>query len=252
MKNTVYLFCVFIWSSMTLHATEDLKELFVKGNNAYKEAAYDSALNYYLQIDSAGYNSWELHYNAGNACFKTGFIAHAILHYEKALRLTPGNEDVIHNLKFAEQTTVDDITRMPQLFYERWWQNVLTLFSAGNWFVISAVFFTFMCAGLFLYFTNMNGLKIAGYYITSVAALFCLFTLFVTFAANNRLSAQNEAVVMASTVKVKSEPSASGKTLFVIHSGLKVMVRTQEADMFEIQLPDGRVGWIEKKEVVVI
>lgn len=252
MKKVAFLFCMYMLSAAPLHAVDALQELFTKGNNAYKESAYDSALSYYLQIDSAGYTGWELHYNAGNAYFKTGQIAHAVLHYEKALRLSPGNKDVLHNLKFAEQSTVDDITRMPQLFYEKWWQNLLTLFTATTWFVISAVFFIFTCAGVFVYFTNLNGLKLAGYYLTAAGAIFCLFTILITYSAHSRLTAQNEGVIMTSTVKVKSEPSATGKTLFVIHSGLKVLVRTEEEGMAEIQLPDGRVGWIENKELTRI
>lgn len=249
MKKAAYILCILLIASGFLRAQNDPQILFVKGNNAYKEAAYDTALNYYLQADSAGFTSWMLHYNTGNAYFKTGNSARAILHYEKALRLSPGNKDVIHNLKFAEKTTVDDITAMPKFFYENVWNTLLTVFSSSTWFIITSAFFWLFCLGMVLFVTNFNGLKIAGYYLIPAAAVLCALSFTITYAADHRLQADHEAVIMDSTVKVKSEPSSTGKTLFVIHSGLKVLVRTEEAEMVEIQLPDGRVGWIESSQL---
>lgn len=249
MKKTAFLFILAVAFVTGLKAESHPSALFDQGNEAYKNASYDTALALYLQADSAGYTSWQLHYNIGNAYFKTGQIPFAILHYEKSLKLSPGNKDVIHNLKFAEQSTVDDITAMPKLFYEDFFNRLINAFSSYTWFIIAALFFVVLCASVVLFLTNFNGLKALGYYIFPVALFLFVITFAVAYVADYRLQTQNEGVIIESTVRVKSEPSATSKTLFVIHGGLKVEIRTTTDDMHEIQIPDGRVGWIEKQKL---
>jgi SH3-like domain-containing protein len=52
---------------------------------------------------------------------------------------------------------------------------------------------------------------------------------------------------MAPAVTVRSTPTQSGTDLFLIHEGTKVEIRDNSiSDWAEIQIADGKVGWVEK------
>ena len=58
----------------------------------------------------------DLLYNAGNAFFKSGDNASAILFYERAKLLAPADEDIDYNLQIARSRITDRIESVPQLF----------------------------------------------------------------------------------------------------------------------------------------
>lgn len=58
---------------------------------------------------------------------------------------------------------------------------------------------------------------------------------------------------MESSVTVRSTPTKSGTDLFVIHEGTRVEVRDNSMrDWAEVQIADGKVGWIEKSSYEAI
>ena len=57
---------------------------------------------------------------------------------------------------------------------------------------------------------------------------------------------------MTPSVSVKSAPLNSGKDLFIIHQGLKVMVLDSENGWLKICLPDDKQGWIPGEMAEVI
>ena len=60
-------------------------------------------------------------------------------------------------------------------------------------------------------------------------------------------------IVMAPAVTVKSTPTESGSDLFVIHEGTRVEIRDSSMkDWFEIQIADGKIGWIPKNSLELI
>ena len=111
------------WAFLTLLATVWLTlpapplaaqdEILAAANQAYQEGAYQDAIEAYSAVQSGGYNSPGLEYNLGNAWFKSGNLARAILHWERALALAPGDDDTIANLELARSITVDAVEPLP-------------------------------------------------------------------------------------------------------------------------------------------
>ena len=85
-----------------------LTSLFAEANAQYAEGNYIEAANRYEQI-LAEQPAAEVYYNLGNAYFKQGELAQAILAYERALRLQPSFDDAKHNLQYAQAQIVDNI-----------------------------------------------------------------------------------------------------------------------------------------------
>jgi len=77
--------------------------LFDSGNKFYQEKEYSKAIDSYTQLIDDDIESAPLYFNLGNAYFKNGDLGHAVLFYMKAKRLAPTDEDIIHNLEFAQR-----------------------------------------------------------------------------------------------------------------------------------------------------
>ena len=58
---------------------------------------------------------------------------------------------------------------------------------------------------------------------------------------------------MAPVVSVKSSPSAETSTdLFILHEGTKVVILDEVGDWRNIELADGRQGWMLSRDMEII
>ena len=97
-----YLFVTAILLATGLHATAQTPEqLWESANTAYINENYQEAVKDYESIRAQGYESDQLYLNLGNAYFKRGMTGKAIVNYNRALRLSPSDEDVLYNLGIA-------------------------------------------------------------------------------------------------------------------------------------------------------
>ena len=61
------------------------------------------------------------------------------------------------------------------------------------------------------------------------------------------------AIVMSPVTSVKSSPSEEvSKDLFILHEGTKVTILDAVGDWRNIELADGRQGWIHTEDIEVI
>ena len=74
---------------------------------AYTKEDYGKAIELYEGLLKTHGESAEIYYNLGNAYYKENKIAPAILNYERALLLDPGDGDIRFNLQLARQKSVD-------------------------------------------------------------------------------------------------------------------------------------------------
>ena len=81
----------------------------------YEKRNYQQAIKDYEELLQNGV-SYEVYYNLGNAYYRLDNIPRAILSYERALRLSPNDEDVRVNLKMAQSKTIDKIIPEPKIF----------------------------------------------------------------------------------------------------------------------------------------
>ncbi len=64
------------------------------------------------------------------------------------------------------------------------------------------------------------------------------------FNKKNELLNRNNAIVLTPSVTVRSTPSESGTSLFILHEGRKVEIKDNSMrEWKEIRLEDGKVGW---------
>jgi len=245
------IFVLFFLVAINVYAQSD--SLFNAANEAYKQKKYEKAIELYSDLVSAGYQSASLYYNLGNAYFKNNQLSKSILWYERALRLEPSNEDIIHNIAFANKQIVDEMDVLPEFFLKRWIKSFYNIMSSTGWAITSVVFslllFSFLAV---LLLTSHAKRRVAIFFSTIILALLMLTSITFAIIQKNNSLRKNEAVVTHLSVTVKSMPDQAGTDLFTIHEGLKVTIVDKVGDWIEVLFPDGNKGWIQQTSVEVI
>ena len=242
----VLLFCVSFISAYAQEA--DIRE----AETAYAAEQYDKAIELFESVIKSYGDSYELYYNLGNSYYKDGKIAHAILNYERALLIKPGDSDIRFNLELAKQQT-DKIEPLQDFFLKEWFRSVQNLIGVDSWATIGIVCFVLFIGCLVLYFfSKWMRIKKIGFYLGILLFTIVIFANIFAYNQKNELLNRNGAIVFAPTVTVKSSPDDSGTDLFVLHEGIKVYIRGSIGDWKEIMLEDGNVGWINKKDITII
>ena len=247
-KVTYYLLWlpVFMWSALFANN----QEIWDLANEAYANQNFEEAIEYYQSLEEEGMVSANLYYNLGNSFFKTGKIGKSILYYEKALKITPNNEDVLHNLEFANQLTVDNVEAVPALFFVEWWKSLTALFNSNKWASLSLTFWWmgFLLLAIYFLWIRKKWLSIPAYALL-VAAIFSFIF------SNSRYQqeySENFAIMVKNSAQIKNAPDKNSSNQFVIHEGIKVEITDAVNEWAKIKLEDGKVGWIEIEKLKVI
>lgn len=233
-----------------LHSFQDPEAAFNEANLLYLDKKYEEAVSIYEQIIESGYHSAELYYNLGNAYYRSGKIPSAILNYERAALLDPGNEDILFNLDIANMFIRDRIEALPVFFLNRWWKEARNIFSEDGWAVLSIVTFILSLgmAGIFLVSSSVAIKKLL--FIMSLAAfMFSLLSFSLGMGQRNYRKNYNAAIVFSPVVTVKSSPDINSTDLFIIHEGTKVRIGESIGEWHSVRLPDGNKGWLHDDAV---
>ena len=226
-------------------------EWFDQGNTAYNSGDYGNAVELYQKILDSGMESVPVYYNMGNAYYKMREYPMAIYCYEKALKLDPSNEEVQTNLEIANLAIVDKIEPVPQSFIVRWWRSLRAMCSSDLWAWCSVGAFALLLICAFLFFRSRRvGLRKLGFFMGLIFLI--VFALSVVFAAQLRHAAttQDQAIIMTSTVTVKSSPAEASVDLFVLHEGAKVTILESSNGWNKIRIANGSVGWLEADDML--
>ena len=151
MRKFVALFIILIYNGFVFGND------FQEGNEAYNNKDFKTAIKLYENCVNQGVANPILFFNLGNAYFKNENLGKAILWYERALRLEPNNEDIIHNLAFANTQIVDKVNN-DVFWIEQFFNKILFLFSTRSWAFLSIifVFLTCFCIAIYLLLNNLK------------------------------------------------------------------------------------------------
>jgi len=234
-------------------AQESVDDLWAMAADYYAEGDYVNALNFYLMIEGEQKVSPDLYYNIANSYFKSGDNSHAILYYEKTLKLDPSHADAAHNLTIAQRFTLDKIDILPELILLTWVRKVKYLFSADVWAWI-AVALTFAVAMLMLGFRFSSSLRRrkTSFVLACVVFLFAIISFAFSISEKNDAIREESAIVMSPVASVKSSPGEAGNSIFVLHEGTKVNLLDELGEWTRIELSDGRQGWIAAGSIIKI
>ena len=222
---------------------------FAAANQLYAKGNYSQAAQAYNQLLAQGYQSAALYYNLGNAYYKQGQIAPALLNYQKARKLWPADADINFNIQFVNQKTTDRVDEVPPFFLTKWWHGYLLLLSAQTLAVLSVIWLLLGFALLSVYLLAQTvAIKKYSFYVALALLLLGFGAVFTAGRQQAYFNSHKQAIVFAGAATAKSAPDASAKNLFVIHEGALVNVLENDNDWLKIQLPNGSEGWIKQTE----
>ena len=253
MKTIQYTFLFFSLMSFLTVATcfgnED-EMLLHRADSAYQQENYAAAISLYEQVADNGNEGSILFYNLGNAYYKSGDNAKALLWYERALKLDPSDEDIRHNIAFVNQKIIDKIDAVPETLFAQWWQKVTNLLNERQWAVLSIIgsFLLFLSIGAYL-FARSGGVRTTGFVTFWISIIVIVFSVIFAHRQKEKAIHHTEAIVMDLVVDAKNAPNAAGKNLFVIHEGLKVQITNEMNGWVGIRLPNGEKGWIAQNSI---
>jgi len=230
-----------------------VEQVWDTANTAYINSDYHRAIEAYRQLLLRGYASDKLYYNLANACFKVGRHGEAILNYNRALRLAPGDADIRYNLEVANTFAKDKIAVVPEFFLKSWVRSVRSMLGCTAWSIVSLAALALMFALVLLYLlAGRLAWRKAGFYGTLAMLAVCIASASFALTERRELLDSSEAIVMRSSVSVKSSPDKSSTDLFVLHEGTKVRTVSELGDWREIVIADGKKGWVEARTIETI
>ena len=246
-KVSGFSFVLMILMLMPLSANAITKQ---NADDEYAKGNYQQAIKDYQEILKAGASS-EIYYNLGNAYYRTDNITQALLAYERALQLSPGDNDIRFNLQYARSKTIDKITPETEMFFVTWYHSLVNFTSVDRWAntAIVSIVMALLLILVFLFAPQMWARK-SGFYGSAVFLLLFAFANLFAFQQKHELETKQGAIVIAPTVNVKKTPAASGTDVFVIHEGTRVDITDRGMKQWRgIKLADGREGWLKTSQI---
>lgn len=242
-----FSFVLMILMLMPLSANAITKQ---NADDEYAKGNYQQAIKDYQEILKTGVSS-EIYYNLGNAYYRTDNITQALLAYERALQLSPGDNDIRFNLQYARSKTIDKITPETEMFFVTWYHSLVNFTSVDRWAntAIVSIVMALLLILVFLFAPQMGARK-SGFYGSAAFLLLFAFANLFAFQQKHELETKQGAIVIAPTVNVKKTPAASGTDVFVIHEGTRVDITDRGMKQWRgIKLADGREGWLKTSQI---
>ncbi|MBO5310967.1 MAG: BatD family protein [Bacteroidales bacterium] len=242
------------FGNLTMAQDAYVDSLWNSANQAYVEGRWGDAVTDYELISGMGLESAALYCNTGDAYFKEGNVPMAILFYERALKLDPSYSDARYNLELMNSMIQDRIDPVPDFILKVWAKDICYIMDSDAWAVCFLVLLalTLGLVLLFLLAPTAAGRR-TGFFTGIVTLLLAVASLSFSIWQKNDYMSADEAIVMRPVTSVKSSPSAeASKDLFILHEGTKVTILDSVGSWNNIELADGRQGWIPSADIETI
>ena len=234
----------FSLASLTSAWASQGEDKFALGNEAYAEGKYDEALSFYKgAIKQKGYSA-SLLYNMGNAYYQKKDVGQAILHYERALYLYPGNADIQANLSLARKDFGLIAEPVPD------WQRFFNMLNLNWWAILASGAF-----GVFSLIYLLRGirpgiLKGAPFRILTTVCLLCFMAGGTGVAMQYRNISRG--VVTKDDARLLVSPFDSASSSASIKDGKIVRIAKTYRGYLLVEGSNGKSGWIKKDVVELV
>lgn len=221
---------------------------FLDGIKHYEAGEYGKAVLAFETVASSGIRNGKLYFNLANAYLKDNRLGPAILWYERAHTLIPGDPDLQFNLDYARSLLKDESGTFssPVVQVIFFWKDLLRA-STWQWLgIITGVLFWCLLAAV--WFFKKSALKPFVYGFLSLALLSSGTAVY----RSNVSVIHPRAVILDKAVSVRSGFSAGTTELFVLHEGTLVAVEKQDDGFLKIRYAEDKIGWVSESMAEII
>lgn len=245
LHSTAMTLAVMLWLPAALSA-QSLDRSYSTGMEAYDRGQWELAIQEFEAILKTGTQSEAIYYNLGNAYYRAENIAGAVWAYERALQLDPGDGDARHNLALARLRVKD---RIPEPEYPA----IVTLYRSfrggltpRQW-ALRISWLLVIAAGL------SASAKLMDWRSSRALAnvLLLVVALLALVAADSIQTSRQtrDGIIYIGPATAYSAPSERSTALFQLHAGAKVAITGEGSGWLQIELLDGRSGWIDRDQL---
>ncbi len=240
---------LFILFTFQFGLSQDIESLFEKANQAYQKENYQEALQTYQQLIDANKQSSELYYNIANAAFQNKEIGKAILYFEKAKLLAPGDQRINHNLNIARNQVDTEIIEIPDFVLVRWWRSMANFLSPIVWICAQLVCLMVILWGMYNWRLVQNVIMRKKGLLAIVVST-CLLILFLLLGRTAHYLEHNtiEGIVM-DNAKLKVAPDNRSDDVQSLSEGVKIKVLDAIDDWYKVRLVNKEIGWLPIKDI---
>ena len=220
--------------------------LFEQANILSTKGEYEQAIEQYSDIIRQYGVSASLLYNLANTYTAAGQVGPAVLNYERALHLAPGDADIRGNL--AQVRKDAGLYREEQTFHRR----LVELLGADQWLMVAGC--AFFCFGISaLPATLVAEKKKKGpslhWWVMISALLIILLTLPPAFF---RYQDWRIGVVLAEDAHLLISPFADAAPAGDIKPGRSVRPEREHGDYVFVRTDNGKSGWLDRKSFTLV
>jgi tetratricopeptide (TPR) repeat protein len=253
MSARAWIVALTLWLSIAglsrVASADLLDEAWKRGNAAHLKGDYAAAAAAYEQLDRQHVVSADLYYNMGVTYFRQNQLGKAIWAFERALVVSPEDEDARFNLeqarKLADQRAHDKLEGAER---EPWSTRIVTYLSPST----EVWLFCGLYLGCFaLLFVRQRMARDSRVAVTTGAAVLGTTALLAGLLVLGRINLDRipYAIVLPDTVSVKEGSDVSFRTSFEIHGGLRVRVLDREQDWMRVRLANGLEGFVRSEDL---
>ncbi|MBO7146576.1 MAG: BatD family protein [Lentisphaeria bacterium] len=214
--------------------------------NAYDSGKFEKAFQYYSGKFNPGAPSADLLYNMGNCLYKMGRYPAALICYERALRLSPRDPDILENLNLVRRKL-----QLPERYRIQSPSDVLPYLRDSlrpdEWIFL-------FCFGITLCFAAAGVFAVKAHRalfrsLTGAAILFLLVPLSAYVSQQSSSYNPDHALVSVRTASVYSLPSEqTGKVEMQLKGGEEVLVMERRMNWVRIRSGNAE-GWIHADDI---
>ncbi len=245
-RRLLLLLCLFSPALLAARPTQALQA----ANQAFQDKDYEQAIRKYEEILQQGYESEALYYNLGNAYYRSGEPGRAMLNYQRALKLDPGDENTLHNIEVVRAGLPDEIVTIRPSGVVKGWLSVQNALSSRAWSILGLAMVWLGAAGLAIFLLGSRrrpkkmGLA-AGIILISLSMLPFL----LAYGRSIQEFSGKKAVVMATETALRAAPEEDSKAVLALHEGVVVQIVDTIGFWYKVRLSDTREGWLPKDVV---
>lgn len=268
-KGLITAVTLLILKSINMSGSPSVAE----ADSAYLSGNYSEAVALYTEITETEGVSAPLLFNMGNAYLQDGDYGNAMLCYQRAKKLDPGNKRINTNLNYL-MGKVEDANKAEQRgkrkkvvedtpnFFQSIHKSVAQNTSSNTWAAWAAGTFLLFSLSVGLYLFNSNVLvRKAGFFggfILLGISMICLVCAYMGAAETRN---EEYGIILAYKAELQTEPTRGGSpenNEGILTRGTKIRIISEETDAdgkvnwYKVRLNSDYIGWLPAKDIEVI
>lgn len=265
MNRVLLLFALTLATIMPCAAVD-----FALADSAYNRGSFEEAAALYQEAVVREGVSAGLLYNLGNAYYRLGKDGDAMVCYERAIKLDPGNSTIKQNLEFLSSKVLEankgslqgkpgNLEPDHETFIDSIYRLIAIETGSNSWAVLAVMAFLLFLGGTAMYVFTPNVLaRKTGFFSGLTFLSFTIIFLIFAYLGADRFDRREDAVLMDFTAELLEQPQEqSPKATTPLHKGTKLKILETKSgsdgtEWLKVKLNSDNVGWLKKQQIEVI